>query len=94
MINRGFTLIELLISLSIVGLVMGLILVALGGARAAAREMDCQNRLHQVSLAVLAFEGRTGHLPNLQSRDREMSLWLDLRAELGHSHDPQGIRAI
>jgi prepilin-type N-terminal cleavage/methylation domain-containing protein/prepilin-type processing-associated H-X9-DG protein len=51
----GFTLIELLVVMSIVGVMAGLLLPAVQGAREAARKMDCQSHLHQIGIGVLQY---------------------------------------
>ena len=52
----GFTLIELLVVVTIIGVLVAILLPAIGAAREAARRMDCSNRLKQVSLAMSNYE--------------------------------------
>lgn len=54
--RRGFTLVELLATIAIVGLLVALLLPAVQSAREASRRVVCQNKIKQVSLAVLAHE--------------------------------------
>lgn len=50
--RRGFTLIELLVVISIIGVLLAILLPALAGARAAAKQTDCLSDMRQLALAV------------------------------------------
>ncbi len=51
----GFTLVELLVVLAILGVLAGLLLPALTGAREGARRISCVNNLRQIGMAFHAF---------------------------------------
>lgn len=59
----GFTLIELLVVISIIGILIGLLLPAVQAAREAARKAQCQNNLHQIGIALHAYESSWGAFP-------------------------------
>lgn len=60
----GFTLAELLVCLLVLALLAALIVPAVQEARSSARRTECEDRLHQIGLAIHAFEGRNRETPD------------------------------
>jgi len=59
----GFTLVELLVVIVIISMLIGLLLPAVIGARARARQTQCSNNQHEIALAMLQYESAKNRLP-------------------------------
>lgn len=63
--NRcGFTAVELLVSISIIAVLISIVMPAVLTSRAAARNLDCKNRLRQIGVACHEFCSAHTHFPN------------------------------
>lgn len=85
--NRpGFTLVELLVVVVIITMLVGLLLPAVIGARAKARQTQCSNNQHELALALHQYEVAKDHLPgyvNNFGSARHLSWLVVIFAHLG-----------
>lgn len=70
--NRAFTLVELLVVIAIIGILVALLLPSVQKARAAARRMDCGNRIRQLALGCHNYESANRSFPAGAVTDRKV----------------------
>jgi len=63
--NKGFTLIELLVVISLIGLLAGIVLVGLKGAKDRAKAAKIQQEIDQITKLMYIFQADHGELPPL-----------------------------
>ena len=62
-VQRAFTVIELLVSIAIIGVLVSILLPAIGAVRESSRQVSCSNNLKQLVLAMHSYSSAYGVLP-------------------------------
>ncbi len=85
--TAGFTLIELLVVISIIALLVGILLPALGAARRAAQSTKCLSNERQIGIALFAYtvDNQSFYPPVL-----DFALLVGKRGELDHFQNARG----
>lgn len=81
--EKGFTLIELLVVIAIIGILAGIVLVALGGARDRAKDARIKADLAQLRTVGEMFYGTNNSYTNLDGDADEGALATDIAAQGG-----------
>lgn len=83
----AFTLIELLVVIALISLLMGILMVALSGARENARAMKCLSHLRQIGTATQAYITDNRNRLPYEDRGEEgtgFRCWVDVYADDGY----------
>ncbi len=75
--RKGFTLIELLVVIAIIGILAGIVLVSMGGARTKARDARRESDIHQIATAMEMYYSDNEAYATSTSMPTAISTYLD-----------------
>lgn len=92
-VGGGFTLLELLVVIAVIGVLMGLLLPALGRARESARAVECASNVRQLQLANDLYANDSGGrympaAPGIQTTN--LRRWHGVRRSTGDAFRAEG----
>jgi hypothetical protein len=88
------SLIELLVVLFIMGLMMGLLLPTLQAARDRSQQTVCESHVHQLAIALQAFDGTKRKFPSPSRWTIELLPWIEQRPlydAIRNNRDPKAV---
>src|ERR1035437_8222075 len=72
--KHGFTLVELLVVITIIAILIGLLIPAIGAVQENGRQMTCFNNQKQLGLAIMEYDNAKRHLPYVLSKTGTMTI--------------------